>query len=191
MSAKAVSHPFLSAVEKDELLQDMVLQLNQEYKSKWAFVLPPADSWTHTDVTLDVFHATTIIIKPQGVVSTIDGQVGSLSVKDGKKVLVLRGNGSAPPTSRVVAEETTSTVTLGNQQIAVHVYHLADTSGSKEASQDTSSTKVYTTFITKMRQPQAAPLVRSIKKFISEIESEAESAGGPGDTKFQMSLPKK
>eukprot|EP01064_Diplonema_japonicum_P000459 TRINITY_DN10307_c0_g1_i1.p1 TRINITY_DN10307_c0_g1~~TRINITY_DN10307_c0_g1_i1.p1 ORF type:complete len:416 (+),score=97.98 TRINITY_DN10307_c0_g1_i1:62-1309(+) len=161
----------LPELESDEVLQDILLNLKQDPNKKW-YLIKEKDS--SEKITVENIGKRVLQEDTKGLryldgtgEGTWNGDKSRIMLKDCEKKVLTR-------------EE--ETITVGGRQILVRSLVVAteQVGGAKDVR--------YKSFIAKMKDAKAMPLVRSIKRFISTIGMEAQEKGS-GDREFQAALP--
>eukprot|EP00756_Hemistasia_phaeocysticola_P045184 Hpha_TRINITY_DN18943_c0_g1::TRINITY_DN18943_c0_g1_i1::g.17498::m.17498/K20131/RABGEF1; Rab5 GDP/GTP exchange factor len=171
------SHSMLAGCSTDELLQCALLQLDREHSSKWVLLLPSAEQWEADRRTAD-----------------IDSLHQCVAIRDGNTLRTLEGRGATlTDASTLRFADGVSVAVTGPQKLEVKCRAGGNVSityfslGAQERSSSPgtadagSGQPLFTDFVRKMRAPAAMPLVRSIKKFITEAMETAATAAASAE----------
>eukprot|EP01065_Artemidia_motanka_P026394 TRINITY_DN3135_c1_g1_i1.p1 TRINITY_DN3135_c1_g1~~TRINITY_DN3135_c1_g1_i1.p1 ORF type:complete len:563 (+),score=157.73 TRINITY_DN3135_c1_g1_i1:48-1691(+) len=216
------SHPLLQACRADELLQCVVLQLDSEQPQKWALMLPMLDAWSaegrKTPPDIETLRQCCVLLEGEFAVRTLDGQTGSFSddlrtisynPPDTPAVAAAHAAGDASwwlysaHKRRVVGHRTVSMrcgAGASATDLLLNCFFVSGATAVDGAAESTQSgsaegadggTRI-NVFLEKMRKPEAIPLVRRIRKFVSDVIAEAKTVARgsePDAISYHAALP--
>ena len=192
----------LKRVLHDEVLQDVFLALHSELTGR-EWLLGWDDAWGAEQVTVEAVRGGVFVVQPrQGstelllatanttdpiALRTLDDCHGEWNRVRNE---VIFSDPTSAPLTVLEGGHITASVQLGNTTLAVALLPYSKSGSVRRESQSNHqgvSGNKYAVFISRMKDPAASPLVRSIKKFISSVAGDSEK----GVEGAQSALPEK